>query len=225
MKGKIKLLIMSMCLTLMLVILFAPIVTAGTIPKDTALLVIDPHNSVLHKDGELAALGNAKYAEEHNTIAKIAKTIELCEKRGIPVIRVGIHFHHGYPTIPNRGFMQVVKPKKAFIEGTWGAEYVSGLEVKPGQIEVAKKRFSSFYDTELPTLLRGLGATTLLVCGVSATHCVMATVVSAVDRDYNVIALTDAIAGPSEELTNSAFKIWALWKVKLMTVKEAFAAK
>ena len=225
MKGKIKLLSMGMGLAIMIGLVFAPIVTAETFPKNTALLVVDPHNSVLHKDGQLAHLGNPKYAEEHNTIPKIAKAIELCEERGIPVIRVGIHFHHGYPTIPNRGFMQVVKTKKAFIEGTWGAGYVSGLEVKPGQIEISKKRFSSFYDTELSTLLRGLGATTLLVCGVSATHCVMATVVSAVDRDYNVIALTDAIAGPSDELTNCAFKIWALWKVKLMTVEQAFAAK
>ena len=251
MKGKTKLLITSVSLVLLLVTLFftvtcvpsaapapappppaatpspkpAPTVATGLIPKQTALLVIDPHNEVLHKEGKFAALGVWKYAEEHNTIANIAKAIKLCEEQGIPVIRVSLHFHHGYPSVPDRGFMQIVKAKEGFLEGTWGAEYVSGLEVKPGQIEICKKRFSAFYDTELDTLLRGLGTTTLLICGVSATHCVNGTVVDAVDRDYNIIALTDAIAGPSEELVECAYKLWALWGVKLMTVEEALSAK
>ncbi len=224
MKGKIKLLIMSMGLAVMLVILFTPLVTAELIPKETALLVIDVHNDVLDEKGALAFAGVWKYAKEHNTIPNIAKAIELCEKQGIPVIRVSIHFHHGYPSVPDRGFSIFFKKHKAFLEGAWGAEDVRGLRVKHGQIELSKKRFSSFYGTELDTLLRGLGTTTLIICGVSAHACVNATIVDAVDRDYNVIALKDCIAGP-EPLVDCAFKLWSSWKVKVINLEEAFAAK
>ena len=224
MKVKIKLPIISIGLAVIVAILFTPLVNAEIIPKETAILVIDVHNDVLDEKGALAFAGVWKYAKDHNTIANIAKAIGLCEKKAIPVIRVGLHFHHGYPSVPDRGFSIFFKEHKAFLEGTWGAENVPGLKIKHGQIEMGKKRFSSFYGTELDTLLRGFGTTTLIICGVSAHACVNAAIVDAVDRDYNVIALKDCIAGP-EPLVDCAFKLWSSWKVKVITLEEAFAAK
>jgi nicotinamidase-related amidase len=43
-----------------------------------------------------------------------------------------------------------------------------------------------------------------------------------VDRDYNVIALSDACAGYTDEECEIMFtKVWPKWKVKVVTVDEA----
>lgn len=56
----------------------------------------------------------------------------------------------------------------------------------------------SFHNTELETLLRRLGRKTLLICGVSTNLCVEATVISAVERDFNVIVLKDCTASGNQ---------------------------
>lgn len=108
------------------------------------------------------------------------------------------------------------------IEHTWGTEALAGLETKKGQIEVVKRRFNSFHNTDLKMYLDALGVNTLLITGVSCHMCVNGTIVGAIDHDYFVIALHDAIAGPSEGLCNMLFtKLWPLWAVRVVTVEEA----
>ena len=193
--------------------------------KEMALLVIDSQNDILSEAGKLASLGVWKYAKEHNTIPNIAKAIELAEARDIPVIYVKGARRHGCPSIPNRGRFQENKQNPAFEEGSWGAEFVPELKTKPGDIVVTKNRFSAFYGTDLNMLLTGLGISTLIICGVSPHACANATIVDAVDRDYNIIALKDCLAGPNEEIVNFMFNIWSLWDVKVTTVSKAFSIK
>jgi len=126
--------------------------------------------------------------------------------------------------VPKRGFFNVARMKfgKVFIENTWGAKPYAGLEPGEGQVEVIKKRFNSFHNTNLKPLLDALGVDTLIITGVSCHMCVNGTIVGAVDCDYNIIALHDAIAGPSEGLCNFLFtKLWPQWAVRVVTVSEA----
>ena len=60
-------------------------------------------------------------------------------------------------------------------KGSWAAAIVDGLEVGPDDIHVAKYRMSGFWDTELDSILRTLGVTTLLFGGVNADQCVLCT--------------------------------------------------
>lgn len=190
-----------------------------------ALLVIDLQNDILHEAGRRSSLGVWKYAQEHNTIGNIAKAIELAEARDIPIIYVKVVRRHGCPSIPDRGRFQKNKQNPAFEEGTWGAEFVPELKIRPGDTVVTKSRFSAFYGTDLNMLLTGLEISTLIICGVSPHACINATIVDAVDRDYNVIALKDCMAGPNEEIVNSMFNIWSLWDVKVTTASKCFSTK
>jgi nicotinamidase-related amidase len=189
-----------------------------------ALLVIDVANDVCHEKGALAKLGVWKYGQEHGTFENIAQAIKLAENKGIPVIRIWLEYQPGAPGIPKRGFFHIAKMMfgEPLIEHTWGAKPLAGLEPREGQIEVIKKRFNSFHNTNLRTLLDALKVDTLLITGVSCHMCVNGTIVGAVDEDFNVIALHDAIAGPSEPLCNFLFtKLWPQWAVKVVTVSEA----
>jgi ureidoacrylate peracid hydrolase len=190
-----------------------------------ALLVIDVANDVCHEKGALAKMGVWKYGKEHGTFENIARAIKLAEKKGIPVIRIWLEYQPGAPDIPKRGFFHIAKKMfgKSLIEHTWGAEPFAGLEPGEGQIEVIKKRTNSFHNTNLKSLLDALQVDTLLITGVSCHMCINGTIVGAVDEDYNVIALHDAIAGPSEGLCGFLFtKLWPQWAVKVLTVSEAF---
>ncbi len=188
-----------------------------------ALVVIDVANDVCHEKGALAKMGVWKYGQEHGTFDNIARAMELAEKKDIPVIRVWLEYQKGAPDIPERGFFYLAKKQgDPLIEHTWGAEPLEGLESKEGQIQVIKRRFNSFYNTDLKKYLDSMNIDTLLITGVSCHMCVNGTIVGAVDNDYKVIALHDAIAGPSEPLCSFLFtKLWPLWAVRVMTVGEA----
>jgi nicotinamidase-related amidase len=56
---------------------------------------------------------------------------------------------------------------------------------------------SGFYDTELDSVLRNLRADTLLLAGVNADQCVLATLMDAANLGYDVIMLEDAVATTS----------------------------
>ena len=63
---------------------------------------------------------------------------------------------------------------------------------------------------------------TLLITGVTCSKCVNCTIVGAVDRDYNIIALRDAMAGYTDEECEIMFtKVWPGYRVKVVTVDEA----
>jgi nicotinamidase-related amidase len=60
---------------------------------------------------------------------------------------------------------------------------------------VFKPRWGAFYQTPLDELLREHGVDTLVVAGCNFPNCPRATLVEASERDYRLVAVTDAISG------------------------------
>ncbi len=180
-------------------------------PEQTALLLIDMQNDILHEKGKAAALGVWKFAKEAGTIPNTRKMIEIARKNDIPVIYVKIVFRPDYAEM---GHVQLslctlgkmLKEGEVFKEGTWGAEYVDELKPEADDYIVVKRRMNAFYNTDLGTLLRGLGRRTLIICGVITNFCVEATVRGAVDRDFDVIVLSDCTASESKEMQEFPMK-------------------
>lgn len=82
------------------------------------------------------------------------------------------------------------------VEGTWNTQILDELEPQPGDPIVSKHRYSGFFETELDDVLRGLGATFLLVTGCTTSICVESTVRDAMFRDYTCLVLEDCTAEP-----------------------------
>jgi ureidoacrylate peracid hydrolase len=87
-------------------------------------------------------------------------------------------------------------PSRILIRDTWNTENVPELAPEPGDIVVAKHRYSGFYETKLDDVLRGLGVTHLLVTGCTTSVCVESTVRDATFRDYTCVVLEDCTAEP-----------------------------
>jgi len=182
-------------------------------PEETALLLIDMQNDALHEKGKFAAsgIGVWKFAKEAGTIPNTRKMIEIARKNDIPVIYVKIVFSPDYAEM---GYVQLslctlgkmLKEGEVFKGGTWGAEYVDELKPEADDYIVVKRRMNAFYNTELETLLRGLGRRTLIICGVITNFCVEATVRGAVDRDFDTIVLSDCTASESNEMQEFPMK-------------------
>lgn len=83
-------------------------------------------------------------------------------------------------------------------------ELVADLRPLPDEYLVVKRRYSSFFGTDLEILLRGLGAETLVMCGGLTDVCVHYTFVDAHQRDYRVRVARDAVIGSSEKAHTAA---------------------
>ncbi len=180
-------------------------------PDETALLLIDMQNDFLHEKGKAAALGVWKFAKEAGTIQNTRKMIEIAGKNDIPVIYVKNVFRPDYAEM---GPVQLslctigklIKEGEICKEGTWGAEYVDELKPEAGDYIVVKRRMNAFYNTELETLLRGLGRRTLIICGIITNFCLESTVRGAIDRDFDCIVLEDCTASESKEMQEFPMK-------------------
>ncbi len=82
---------------------------------------------------------------------------------------------------------------------SWAAAIVDELQVEPGDVHVAKHRFSGFQDTALDSILRNLRVDTLFFTGVNADQCVLCTLQDATFLGYDCVLVEDCTATTSPE--------------------------
>jgi nicotinamidase-related amidase len=81
-------------------------------------------------------------------------------------------------------------------------------ELCPPAIVVDKTRYSAFTEPQLLEILQSRSADGLIVTGSETDVCVLATVLSAVDRGYRVIVVEDAICSSSDEGHDALMQIY-----------------
>ena len=84
-------------------------------------------------------------------------------------------------------------------EGEDGDEYVSGLSVSPKDIVVHKRHMNSFKDSRLAEVVAGCGCDSILIVGMVAQLCVMATYFGAFDCGITPFMMKGGIIGTDEE--------------------------
>lgn len=200
-----------------------PVSVAAT-PKDvrfdlarTALLVIDMQNDFCADNGWLASIG-VDVEPARAPIAPLAALLPRLRAAGVPVIWVNwgnrpdrlnlspalLHVYD--PGGEGVGLGAALAPTghRVLELGSPSADLVAGLERAPGDIDVAKYRMSGFWDTPLDSILRNLGATTLLFAGVNLDQCVMTTLQDANFLGYDCLLLEDCAATTSPDFCTQA---------------------
>ncbi|HLA63515.1 MAG TPA: isochorismatase family cysteine hydrolase [Rhodothermales bacterium] len=131
--------------------------------------------------------------------AKAVPVIADLKKRakaaGMPVIYTNDHFSHW-----RDDFRAVVRraldgPSRALVEPLLPDE---------DDYFVLKPKHSAFFGTPLDLLLDRLGARTIILTGVAADICILATAVDAKMREYRLIIPSDATAAESDEAYEQA---------------------
>jgi nicotinamidase-related amidase len=87
------------------------------------------------------------------------------------------------------------------------AELARALAPRKSDFTILKPRHSAFYETPLDLLLRQLRCKRLILAGLAADSCVLATAMDAYLRGYAVWAPVDCVASESEEVRDQALAL------------------
>ena len=86
------------------------------------------------------------------------------------------------------------------VAGTQGQRSYDELAPLEGEYVLTKTRMSAFIGTELDLMLRTLGVTSLVVCGIQTPNCIRTTVFDGIAYNYPVVLVDDATGAASEEV-------------------------
>jgi len=195
-------------------------------PPTTALLVVDMQNAFCHPEGTLGISG-VDVGPAQATIEPMRRLVEAARAAKVPVLWTQQeHFPVDASRAKKRLASHTAKRKRvSALSGSWDMDFVD--ELKPladdPSFVIRKHRFGSFYETRLEQVLRMLGTEALLVGGATANACVETTLREAYLRDYDVVAITDAIAAVRPEWEPTAHAVWAQYLGELATTDEVVA--
>lgn len=159
-------------------------------PRTTALLNIDLQNDFLDEQGHYRSIG-VDTTHMRRVIDPVTDLIAAARSHGIPVLWT----QHGISSDAEAGLVADIVPGTlgaGLRTGTWGYDIYSKFDVNPADHRIHKFRLSSFFQTPLELLLRGLGVDTLLITGVLTNQCVASTVKDAMFRDIKPIVVEEA---------------------------------
>jgi len=174
-------------------------------PKSAAMIIQDLQNDVIIEGGAFADSGAPAHATAQNVVENVKGLAAAARSVGLPVIHVWYIVEPGAPGLKqNAPLFEGVKEANALVRGTWGAAPADGLEPQDGDLVVEKMRMNAFHDTKLDTLLRGLGAETLIISGAWTNMSIEHTARHAADAGYRVAVASDGTSTVDEEWQNAA---------------------
>jgi ureidoacrylate peracid hydrolase len=152
-------------------------------PATAAVLVVDMLNDFVDPAGKMPLADGA------SVIAPIRGLVDGMRSLGASIVWICDRHQPD-----DREF---AKRDPHCLDGTWGAQVIPQLSPQPGDREVAKRRYSAFFGTDLDLLLRELGIRTVVAAGVVTNICVRSTVHDAFFRGYQVVVPEDCVKATS----------------------------
>ncbi len=190
----------------------------------TAVIIVDMQNDFCAKGGYLDYRG-VDYTADRKPIEPLKKLVPILRANKVPVIwlnwgvrpdllNISPSLLHAHTQDGSGAGLGETIPGGAPIltKGGWGAQIVDELNPGDQDIHATKHRFSGFWDTELNSILRNMGVTTLFFAGVNADQCVMTTLEDATFLGYDVLMMEDCVATTSPEFCMQA----TVYNVKLL---------
>ncbi|MFE1914849.1 cysteine hydrolase [Streptomyces anandii] len=171
-------------------------------PATTVLLTTECQQGVVGPDAALPELAHA--ARSSGALGNVARLVAAAHDRGVQVIHaVAERRPDGRGASRNaRLFRAAERLPVRQLTGTDAVRVAAPVEVAGQDIVVRRLHgLSPVQGTEVDALLRNLGCRTLVVTGVSANVAIPNAVFDAVNRGYDVLVPTDAIAGVPSDYT------------------------
>lgn len=104
------------------------------------------------------------------------------------------------------------------MENTEDCKIIQSALPLENETVIIKKRFSSFYETELDEVLQKNKIDTIFMAGFSGDVCVRMTTMDAFNRGYNLFWISDCIDSLFEDYKKSEEYIQNLTKLKIVTI-------
>ena len=170
----------------------------------TAFVVVELQNDLVHPSlaGQKGLMGKlAEAVQSRGVFPRLAELLGRARSAGVPVLYATKERH---PSIPQPMNAKIYKAARAgnpkLMHDTWGAQVVD--EVAPAEGDVVLPRYTSIdpsYGSEIWDVLRGLGADTLIVAGISTNYAVEGFVRGAANRSLRVVVVEDCCASFPED--------------------------
>lgn len=159
--------------------------------KNSALLVIDIQE---------ATTGSVTTEHEYQNKASslffaVNNVIDSCELKNIPIIYIKNEITH-----PVINFLD-----NSMKKGSVGTQLDDRLTIASDFI-FSKEKQDAFSNPDLDKLLSQLKISTLYITGLDAGFCVRSTCLAAINRNYKIVLIDDAIISESEDLKNKSFE-------------------
>jgi nicotinamidase-related amidase len=168
--------------------------TAAVVPAAASRLAL------LLLDFQYGVLDTIRNSADVLSRAEVA--LWWARQQRVQVAHVRVAFTEGdFAGVPahSKALRQVVESRR-FADGSPEAAIHSRVAPRGRELVVRKTRFGAFSTTELHCLLQELGIDTLILAGISTSGVVLSTVRDALDRDYEIYVLADAIADHDPQL-------------------------
>jgi len=161
-----------------------------------AIIVVD-----MVKDNLKEGSRHPVVLEGRAILPNLQKLLEESRKKGFPIV-------FACDSFLKEDFIFRGKDKFYSIQGTEGAEVADELNPRPTDTILPKRRFSAFFKTDLAERLRGLGADTIVVTGITAEVCVSMTALDGLCHDFYVIVLEDCTSSQDKERRQSCLNLY-----------------
>lgn len=156
----------------------------------SALMIVDMQNFFLDPKSPTFTCGGIAI------LPRVKELISVFRNAGRPVIYTK-HVHH--PDNLDAGIMKWWWEGMC-IEGSPESEVHPDIAPLPNEKVILKHRYSSFYNTDLETILRCLKVEDIVIAGIMTNMCVESTARDAYYRDYRVFLPADGTGSVNEEM-------------------------
>lgn len=162
----------------------------------TALLVMD------FQDGIVGRLGD----QAPPVLAAVNRATIAARSNDFPVVYVRVAFRPGTPEVSprNKTFSALTAMTGMEVDDP-ATQIHDEVAPEPGEVVVVKKRISAFAGSDLDVVLRSVGATSLVLAGISTSGVVLSTIRQAADLDFELTVLRDACADQDDEVHRVLF--------------------
>ncbi|WP_104106627.1 isochorismatase family cysteine hydrolase [Nocardioides sp. 616] len=174
----------------------------------TALVVVD------FQGGDLSGPFCTYTAEQRD---KAEAIVAACRESDVPVVWIQ-EVHKPHLTDIGRELDGSEGPH--CIEGDPQNEIAHGLGPVGEEFHIRKRRYSSFFATELDIVLKAYGVESLILIGGFTDICILYTSVDAHQRDFFINVVTDVVAGSSEQAHDDALKMIDYLQRKALVTSE-----
>jgi biuret amidohydrolase len=209
--------------------------THAVVPATTALLVIDMQHAFLDPGASL------EVPRGRDILPNIARLVDACRAAGIRVAFTEFVYSplvaclRGDPFGPEHlpaaagaatGFGRPSSNCLIGVERGTGPESsatVDDLAPREDELVISAHTYDKLYGTPLELALRTWGIDRVIVTGVTTDVCVNSTILSAANRNYRVIAVTDGMATIHDHIHQACLDIWRNKFARLATTDQLVA--
>lgn len=186
----------------------------GPIDADSvAVLAIDLQRDFVEGDGSFGSLG-FDLTDCQRATEQSRRLVTAAQERGIRVVFTRQGNAADLSDLPSPRQAQgrelgnpIGTPGPlgpALIRGEAGWDLTAGFSPELRDVVTDKPGFSSLHGTHLEEILQDHGIRGLIVCGVTANVCVLATLYAALDRGFDCLTVSDAVGASDGEVRRRA---------------------